>query len=226
MDEFEQECILNRMPAMHATDSGTVVVPTTTAAQRSVVLAYVESRVESVEVLDPMTEGMDDIMETLHDMGIPAPVIGEDLVAVLGKLPKESAARYKAIPEFIPRALKTLNGPDFCLVSHEELAEAMHREQVMRGMPHGWGVSDPPIQAMTHRLLVSSGVDPIHLPKYKTLPPAIRGRLMSAWHGACKTLGWTPYDPEGDVKADGRTQAGYAAFTAKGPRRMKQSEAT
>jgi hypothetical protein len=211
MDDFELDCSLSRLPALMSPPDDTLVVPSS-APTNSVVLAYVERVVESVQVLDPMTEGMEDVMDILHDLEIPPPVVGEDILAALRLLPKETATRYKAIPDFVPRALKTLNGPDFCLVAHEELAEALHREQVMRGMPHGWGVSDPPPYAIATRLLVSSGVDPSHLPKYKTLPPAFRGRLMHAWHGACKTLGWTPYDPEGDTKADARTQAAYAAF--------------
>ena len=73
--------------------------------------------------------------------------------------------------------------------------------------------------AVAYRLLVSSGVDERHLPKYKTLPVAIRGRLMAAWNGACKTLGWTPYNPDSDLKADARlATARAAACTQSGPR--------
>lgn len=211
--DFDTECMLSRLPVDPiGVGASSVVAPSVSLhkGQRSVVEMYVHDVVEMVPSLDVTTYDLDDLSEVLFEAGVPPPVIGEDLVQALVDMPKDTAAKFKKIPDFIPRALKALNGPDFCLVGHEELAEAMDKEAVMRGMPRGWGVCDPPVQAIAHRLLVASGVDPTHLPKYKTLPPSIRAPFMNAWHGACKVLGWSAYDPDSDVSAEARTQSAIA----------------
>ena len=217
MDDFEQNLLAARLPK-DALASGQIVLPSC-MPQHGAVVSYLTCVVEALPELDPMTEGLEDLMEALRGARVPSPIVAQDVAEALEALPKEVAKRYLAIPDFYPRVLKTLNGPDFCLVGAEEVAEAAHREQVMRGMPHGWGVAEAPMYAVAYRLLVSSGVDERHLPKYKTLPVAIRGRLMAAWNGACKTLGWTPYNPDSDLKADARlATARAAACTQSGPR--------
>ena len=205
MDDFEQNQVLARMGAMpHDPLGASCPVLPSAPICTSLLRGYLQTVVEALPELDAMTEGLEDLMEALRALEVPSPVVAQDLEDALATLPKETQKRYRAMPDFFPRALKTLNGPDFCLVAHEEVVEAVHREEAMRGMPHGWGVSDPPMHAVAHRLLGSVGVDARHLPKYKTLPPTTRGRLMAAWNGACKTLGWAAFNPEGDLKADAR----------------------
>lgn len=158
------------------------------------------SRMESVPDIDALEFGLEDIMGALYGQGVRAPVRAEDVLTVLSDvLGPDARARYRGIPNFLPRVLKALNGPDYFLVPTEVMHEAIRREHVMRQMPHGWGVPDPPSDAIAQRLLGSAGANPHHFLAYKTIPPASRQRLMAAWNAACERLGWDAFHPVKDL---------------------------
>ena len=176
---------------------------------------YVADVVEALDILDGETVDLQPLLEELARLRSAVPVTAEAVDRALKGVSGSCRAAYKRVPNFIPRCLKTLNGEAYTLVSPDVLSRATGRELAMAGMVHGWGVCDPPTHAVAHRLLCSCGLDPRHLPAYKTVPPTQRGRLMCAWAGACAQLGWTHYEPKPDVDASARTSKQLDAFIKK-----------
>lgn len=202
--ECERLASLNMEVPDYCTQQQTVFVPVQTLTASSATEEYVRTRLSSLHEIDGVD--VDPIMEQLNAAKAPYPVTPEALGDAMARLPKPILADYKRVPDFFPRALKTLNGEEWNLVPHAVLREAVGKERVMAGMKHGWGVSDPPLESIAVRTLVSSGLDPRVLPKYTRTPPNCRGRLMAAWAASCAKFHWFPYQPDGDVQSESRAQ--------------------
>jgi hypothetical protein len=173
---------------------------------------YVTDAVETLDILDVEVVDLQPLLEELARLRTAVPVTAGAIDRALKGVAGAHRAAYKRVQSFIPRCLKTLNGEGYALVPPDILHRAADREHAMAGMVHGWGVCDPPPHAIAHRLLCSCGLDPRHLPAYKTVPPTQRGRLMCAWAGACAQLGWAHYDPKPDVDASQRACKQLDAF--------------
>jgi hypothetical protein len=167
---------------------------------------YVATAVEGLAIIDTEAVNLQPLLEALARLRVVSPVTADNIDVATKKVDVSYRAMYKRTPDFVPRVLKTLNGPAYRLVPYDIVARAVSRERAMAGMVHGWGVCDPPVQAVVHRLLGSCGLDVRHLPNYKTIPPGQRGRIMCAWAGACATLNWYHYEPKADVVAQTRTR--------------------
>ena len=198
---------------MVATASPPTAVPAAVIACALLHSTSVETYVRDiVEMQAPFEEdGMhqafiDEVMAALFAAGVSPPVSAVELARTLqAAFPAGTlATEFGPEVDFLPRMLKTLNGPAFQLVPPSILAEAAARERAVSSTTQGWGVSEPPPAATAYRLLVSCGLPPDLLPPYKTLPPGIRGALMQAWTTTCRTFNWTPYHPECDLRAEKR----------------------
>lgn len=177
--------------------------------------AYVHDVVEAMDVIDVEVVNLHPLLEVLAKARTRSPVSPDDIEAAVLHVDPSYRAMYKRTQNFMPRVLKTLNGEDFKLVPANVLAVAADREKAMAGMVHGWGVCDPPPHAIAYRLLASCGLDVRLLPTYKAMSPLQRGRLMCAWAGACRQLGWFHYEPKADVAARERVVRELDAFVKK-----------
>lgn len=127
----------------------------------SAVLKYVT---EVIEALQPLSDiNLEPLCRAIFTMHKAADEPSEPMVtysimcaAIQSFLEPDVRKLYQAIPGFLPRALKTLNGPDFKLVPSWVLEAALDKEAVMRGTVHGWGTENPPVAAIAQRLLVAS----------------------------------------------------------------------
>lgn len=205
MAEFDTDAILSLLPprvpvvswATAPCDRACSVIPNRTSTVR----AYVR---DVVNCTPPFVGDLTPLMDALFAARTPQPVTAAALVSVLQQH-VELFDMYKSVPDFIPRALRALNGADVPLVSAAHVDAAAAREQAMAGLPRGWGVCDPPTYAVAYRLLGSVGADVRVLPKYATLPLAIRGALMAAWTAACARFQWIGFpNPPADVRAESR----------------------
>ncbi len=180
-------------------------------ARSSVVRRYVDEVVNHLPVFDTTEVNLEPLLAALFRAKVVEPVTAADVEIALASLPPAARSRFKQLAHFYPKVLKTFNGPAFQLVPTAVVLEAVNKELAMRGMRHGWGIYDPPDDAIAHRLLVASGLDERHLPKYTPLPVRDRDRFMRAWNGACKLLGWVAYNPRADVNGATRDAKARAA---------------
>lgn len=156
---------------------------------------YVQCVVEQVPVADV---DLDPVMNDLFLCNVTTtPVTPEQLQRSLARLGKDFKVA-KTIRDFVPRALRALNGPDYVLVPQAILHEALLRERSMAGLKEGWGAVDVPDHAIAYRLLVSAGLNPAVLPKYKALHPGLKKRVAAAWAAACRTFDWECVSPPED----------------------------
>ena len=183
----------------------------------TVTAAFVAKYVEGMDVLDTDVVNVVPLLEELASARTSAPITADDVDKAIKRVESVYRNAYRHERNFLPRCLKTLNGPDYLLVPSHVVVEAVEREKAMAGMVHGWGVCDPPEHAIAHRVLVSAGCDRRHLPTYKPLPQCQRGRLMHAWAGACAQLGWECYQPVNDVKASARVEKDLDALRTSKP---------
>lgn len=199
--DFDEDEARARLPGLvYRANAGPVVVDySTTRVER-----YVKDHINSLEAIDAKEADLEPLLEFLFSYKVTPPVNIDDIVFVLEDLEPAVKREYLKIKDFFPRVLMTLNGPDYRVVSDAILKRAWENEEAVGGLTHGWGVSDPPMHAIAHRLLVVSGLDPRMLPAYQTLPPSQRPTFMAAWAGACKRFGWKLYQPPKDVKAEER----------------------
>jgi len=215
--DFSECMTLLRAPGQNAVFpviEHAVAVPCTRTAS-TLTEAYVQTVVECMDVIDVEAVNLQPLLEELAKAHTRSPVLPDDIEAATVHVDGLYRAMYKRTPNFMPRVLKTLNGEDFKLVPTDVLHVAADREKAMSGMVHGWGVCDPPPYAVAYRLLASCGLDVRRLPTYKAMPPAQRGRLMCAWAGACRQLGWSHHEPKADVAARARTARDLDAFVQK-----------
>lgn len=174
--------------------------------------SFVENYVrEFVETQQPFEEDgphdafIQDVMKLLFQSNITPPVSAIELARTLQAFPAGTlATEFGQEHDFLPRLLKTLNGPSFQLVPPSILAAAADRERIVSTTDHGWGVSEPPIPAIAYRLLASCGLPPDLLPPYKTLPVTTRCAFMQTWTSHCRTFGWAPCHPDCDIRAEKR----------------------
>lgn len=202
MASFDEVQVLAELPERTAFGGKVTVDRTDTQVE-----GYVRDVVENVDVLTPVECDLDTLCEALFEMGSKTPISLANIMDALSTLDPDQRKEFLKIPRFYARAMRTLNGPDVVLVSKRVAARAAEKEKVMAGMPHGWGITDPPLYATSWRLLVGSGLPAELLPKYKTLPPKTRGSFLVAWQGACMKMGWDECDPAQDVKAQTRLMA-------------------
>ena len=198
MDFWEDE-LLAQLPQRERPPQGVATDFSTTAVE-----AYVREHVETVAEVPAAETVLAPVLEALVRRRMPPPLTPANVVTILNEdLPASIVTHlYGMYPPFLPRLLKTLNGPAYRLVPADLLTEAAHREKLMSTLAQGWGHCDVPAYATAYRLLVSCGLPPDLLPQYKTLPPGMRARVVTAWAAACAHFGWKVCQPRSDTRAE------------------------
>lgn len=225
MADFDVLSVLEKLPERaRGRDAGAAdATPSPRSWTNTLTERYVR---ESILRVSPVTEfSLEPLMAALAAGGARPPVSADDIEAAFTRMHRDDAARAKQLPSYMPRLLRTLNGPDFELVDDDVLHAAVRREQAVAGMRHGWGVVEPPARGVAYRTLVSCGLDARLFPAYATLPPTVRGRFMHAWAGTCRRFGWEPVvqHPK-DVKAEQRYRAMLTAAATAGEARQQQQK--
>jgi hypothetical protein len=180
-------------------DAEIVVEPRTRVRQY---VAGLKARMEPLEarVLEPL-------MVQLRNARVEPPVDAPDVAAAMVALKAVDSLTHKQYvetPNFIPRVLLALNGPDYELVPGVivDIAEGYERDvAALRRDGLGWGMLDPPVHAVATRLLVAAGLSPAVLPDEPVLEPRCRVALMAAWEKAASYLQCAMWHPEKDVRA-------------------------
>jgi hypothetical protein len=198
MDFLEEE-VLAALPPRERPPLGQSVDFSSTSVED-----YVAKYVEVQEPIANAEQVLAPLLQALLARRLPPPLAPAEVASVLTKdLPDSVVSNFfRVYPPFLPRVLKTLNGPAYNIVPLDMLAAAAGRERAISTLTTGWGHCDVPQYATAYRLLVSVGLPPDLLPPYKTLPTGMRGRVVAAWAAACKHFGWSACQPEGDVRAE------------------------
>ena len=172
---------------------------------------YVDSLPERLPALDPAVVNLEPLMHALRNGRVNAPVHALDISGCLERVDTVVRAQYLELPNFVPRVLRALNGPDVPLVPKAviDIAEEYERDiNVLRRDGLGWGVPNPPVAAVATRLLIAAGLDPAVLPDEPVLDPRIRAPLMAAWERAASYLQCEARHPDKDVSAACRRRPG------------------